>query len=709
MVWIPPSETWGGRTWVYDTQTESFKSQREMETLGREGVPYREAPGVTREVEPPRGRGPSQLLDEETNKVYKRGTPEYERLRRGLPAREPTKEVKPVTLFSQVDPDTGGKNYWIVKDGVKHFRGSQEYSKALEGPTVEQIIEARSAEQRAEEIQEARERFRAPRKPPTRKEARARFEELGGRILGEEPSFADIQEAGVEVSDIRMRDIVVARATEQPLVPKRREAIEEFAFGEPFPKTTIRPEIEEFKEVRGERAEKVTRETLKGLGEAAIDISVAYGGGLAFGAGLRGVRAVSRLKPLAKPIESVAAAGFAGITGVEVGKGIVEDDPGKIARTAAFAGAGVAGAIKGFGKAAPLEEIGLGVKALKGVRPEAKVTVHERIQLGLGRRAKVPKTLEEAIALQEALGPKPIADVALIEPKGEFEPTQVGEITTVIGGKKFTRPRFEEIASLEAATRKFEKGIFREIELAPETGFKEITRTDIFEFTERGKVFERRVLRREERVGEELLSVRELVGKSRRRGFLGEEAGEAAVGRTKPFEEFKPQGRAVSKIEQATKFDPKIKMRVEIFDVGIGPKIKPIAITTGLTKAEIKALDESLGITRPKAKVLPTAVPKIDTKLRVGTATVPDITLQERAGVITDVLADVDLGVTPFRPGKPPKKPSKITTDVIITEPGPPEGFGFPSRRPKEKKKKIKDPFKTAHRIYTHGKIEGVL
>lgn len=142
MVWIPPSETWGGKTWVYDPTTERFKTVQEMETLGREGIPYYEAPGVERPVEPPPGVGPSQIYDEATDRVYRRGTPEYERLRQGLPAIGP----EPVTLYSQVDPETGDKSYWVVKEGKKFHMGTKEYMEALEGPTVEQIIEARSVE-----------------------------------------------------------------------------------------------------------------------------------------------------------------------------------------------------------------------------------------------------------------------------------------------------------------------------------------------------------------------------------------------------------------------------------------------------------------------------------------------------------------------------------------------------------------------------------
>lgn len=608
-------------------------------------------------------------------------------------------ERRPAYAGKGPEREAGVPTSYVVVDGRKVYEGSEEFQRLTgeqptpEDPTVvppSTVVPPHTAVAPVIEPPEERRR-----------------------------TFTEIIESGRGLSVAEIRDIVVAKTTVQPLkeIRAQRGTVLDYTYKAPAYKSTIRPEIEAYKELRGERAAEVTKETLIGFGEASVELGAMYAGGAVFGAGLRAIRAVQQLQKVSKGVEISSAFIFAGVTGIEVGRGVKAGDPGMVAETLALASAGVAGAIKGYGKAAPLEAIGPGTRALKGVRPSGKVTAREKIQLGLGRRAEVPKTTEEALALQKALGPRPIAEVATVDVKGEFEPIQVGEITTIIGGKKFTRPRFEEIAPLEAGVRKFEKGAYIETELAPETGFKEITTTKIFEFKEKGKVYERPVLRREEWVGEELLSVRELIGRARRRGFLGEEAGEV-LGKTKPFEEVSPGKIVDPKIKAILKpSKPRIKSKVDIYDVGIGPKLRPIAITTGLTKGESKALAASVGIAKYKARPISTALPKVDTKLKARARIVPDVRAPTMPKVITGVSPGIDTGIgwKPFVPLKPaariditPVEPTIKRPTVSITLPK----FDWDitdKRKKKRKKKKVKKGVRKAPIAETPAEIKGLL
>lgn len=42
-IWIPPSEMWGDKKWVYDPEKGFFVDEEKMIASGREGVPYDKA------------------------------------------------------------------------------------------------------------------------------------------------------------------------------------------------------------------------------------------------------------------------------------------------------------------------------------------------------------------------------------------------------------------------------------------------------------------------------------------------------------------------------------------------------------------------------------------------------------------------------------------------------------------------------------------
>lgn len=613
---------------------------------------------------------------------------------------------------------TGQLSVFDPKTSVVSFEGTAAFEEAIaSGPLrvqTERGLEF-ATEARREDIVKARARETA-------------LEKISPAIAPETPFRPDVQRErarqaiesltpeekeliGFGVREIKAETLQTPEAAIQAINPDlqiSRDSIfqKEFTRAEPFATSTIRPEIETFKRLRGEEAAKQTKESLLGLGGAVLDLSIVTGVGAGFGVGFRALRAIGpRATAFSRGLELESALIFGGVTAVDVAKDIKEGRPLNAAETVVLAGGAVAGAAFGFGRAATLEAIRPGARALRGVRgvrtvkvgpptPAGKATTAEKIQLGVGRRTEVAKTPTEALALQEALGPQSFPDVAFALRTGEFEPQQVGEIETIIGGKRLTRPQFEDITPFKVVGRKFKEGEFTERAVGGEEGFEGLTKIEIKEFVEKGPRTEQKILRREDIVQDVSISVRELAGKPTKRGFLGEEAAEI-MGKTRGIQrESTPLERSFDLPELKTDVVPRPSRatRVDIFGERIGSKLTPLTVPVTIEQIETKPITDVGTETEitPLERVTPVARTEvgIDLGLGIGARIEGVLGDEVRPVITTDVFADV--GVKPtaaITPAVTPTIDVSLPSDVI-TIPKPVTGFGFIGKKPPRKTKK---------------------
>lgn len=562
---------------------------------------------------------------------------------------------------------------FIVEEGARFMEGTKRFRERLEETelSTEEIILARGREIAYKKITPAI----APATPLTKAEQRKRAKEAVASL-----SEIEKELIGFKIEEPKARMI---RPAESKLFDISRESAfqAQFTFAEPFAKSTIRPEIEQYKLARGEEAGKVAKESIYGLGEAMLSISVATGVGAGFGAGFRGLRALSRTRFQRKAVRATelgTGITFASVTAFEVGKKVKEKDVPGALETGILAGFAVKGAAIGFGKAKTLEAIEPGVRALKRVRLKEKVTFKEMIQIGLGKRKEVPKTITEALALEKGIGRKPIAEIAGIEPTGEFEPIKVGEVKTKIGERIFTRPRFEFIAPFRVEARAFKKGILTEKEIGGPF-FKGTLKTKLKEIKVLGIKkripTERKGIEKIESVeykGEEIVIGRPTVlDKPTRvkglKGFVKETKAEAIPGKIKPEEVF-PTARETGIPEIKTRVGLKVKPRrkVTIFEEGITPRFKALAAVrpSGVTLAKSKT--KVTPLTRPK--VTPTAL--IEALPGTGFKAIPGVRAKAEPAKKVEVLAKPLVGakakaraipkikrITKLQRFKPPPKP----------------------------------------------------